>query len=56
MNRTKKCYQNYLNKWNKILNTKNKIKMKLTWERKMQYTKIGLMIIGLLMFGIFLMK
>lgn len=29
---------------------------KLNWERKMQYTKIGLMILGLIMFGIFLMK
>lgn len=29
---------------------------KMKWERKMQYTKIGLMVIGLIMFGVFLIK
>jgi len=37
-------------------NTKLKLKSKLSWEKKMQYTKIGLMIVGLIMFGIFLLK
>lgn len=28
----------------------------MNWERKMQYTKIALMIIGLIMFGAYLLK